>query len=215
MYFTTSMERSAVHARAEHHLLVSPIFRSMTISAWILRVSESKFNYWATYVVDLTLMGFFLWWEIAHQGIGGAAIAALFVVGVAVWSLTEYTFHRWVYHGGLAIAREGHERHHENPMATIAMPWPVTPMLFLPPHYLIASRLGVPGFSAMLAGFFAGFIGYSFMHHSLHHYKLPFAWYRHLVSEHRIHHALPDSNFGVTMRFWDRVFGTVFTKQSS
>jgi 4-hydroxysphinganine ceramide fatty acyl 2-hydroxylase len=50
------------------------------------------------------------------------------------------------------------------------------------------------------------------MHHSLHHYRLPFAWFRHLQSEHRIHHAMPETNFGVTMRFWDKVFGTEFTK---
>jgi sterol desaturase/sphingolipid hydroxylase (fatty acid hydroxylase superfamily) len=92
------------------------------------------------------------------------------------------------------------------------MPWFVTPLLFLPPQLLVAWWYGVHGFSTFLAGWFGGFIGYSFMHHSLHHYKLRYAWFRHLQSEHRIHHALPETNFGVTMRFWDRVFGTEFTK---
>jgi sterol desaturase/sphingolipid hydroxylase (fatty acid hydroxylase superfamily) len=187
----------------------------MKLIAWLVRVSESRFNYWMTYLVDLFLMCFFLGWEIEHHAMRGEVIAALFVLGALVWTLSEYAFHRWVYHLGFALARRGHERHHEDPMATIAMPWVVTPLLFVPPQQLVASHFGVPGFSAFLSGWFAGFVAYSFMHHSLHHYKLPFAWYRHLQSQHRIHHALPETNFGVTMRFWDRVFGTEFSKSAT
>jgi sterol desaturase/sphingolipid hydroxylase (fatty acid hydroxylase superfamily) len=186
----------------------------MTPTAWILRVSESKTNYWATYVVDGALMLFFIVWDVMHLDLSAGMATALFFAGIATWSLTEYVFHRWVYHLGFAIARNGHEKHHHDPKAYIAMPWFVTPLVFLPPQQLIANYYGYRGPSAFLAGFFLGFIAYSFMHHSLHHYRLKFAWYRHLQSEHRIHHAFPESNFGVTMRFWDRVFGTVFTKES-
>lgn len=179
---------------------------------WLLAVSESKTNYWATYVVDLTLLLFFLGWDATRTSVGGWTMGGLFVLGVFTWTLTEYCFHRWVYHLGLHVAREGHEKHHEDPTAYIAMPFFVTPMLFLPIHQFFAWYLGIAGFSSVLAGFFGGFIGYSFMHHSLHHYKLRYAWFRHLQSQHRIHHAIPETNYGVTMRFWDRVFGTEFTK---
>src|SRR5207248_2136868 len=54
----------------------------------------------------------------------------LFSVGAFTWTLTEYAFHRWVYHLGFAVTREGHERHHDDPTAYIAMPWFVTPILF-------------------------------------------------------------------------------------
>ena len=186
----------------------------MMPTGWILRVSESKSNYWATYVVDLSLMAFFLAWDGLHRGVALGEVAGLFAAGVLLWTLSEYVFHRWVYHLGFEITRHGHERHHEDPTAYIAMPWFVTPLLFLPIQQAVSVGLGVRGFSALLAGWFAGFVAYSFFHHSLHHYKLRFAWYRHLQSQHRIHHAFPETNFGVTVRYWDRAFGTEFTKKS-
>lgn len=182
------------------------------MTSWILRISESKSNYWATYVTDLVLMTFFLAWDASRLNVGGSTMFALFVVGAIAWTPTEYAFHRWFYHDGMELTRNGHEKHHQDPTSTIAMPFFVTPLLFLPPQQLVANYYGAGGFSSFLAGWFFGFIVYSFVHHSLHHYKLPFAWYRHLQSQHRIHHAVPDKNFGVTMRYWDRVFGTEFKK---
>ena len=87
-----------------------------------------------------------------------------------------------------------------------------TSLLLLPPHVIVAWWLGVRGFSSFLDGWFLGVVAYGLVHHGLHHYKLPFAWFKHLQSEHFIHHALLETNFGVTMRFWDRVFGTEFKK---
>ena len=182
-------------------------------TSWILRVSESESNYWATYVVDFSLMTFFLSWDAFRLNSGALYITGMFVLGVAVWTLTEYCAHRWLYHWEFALARSGHEKHHDDPLAHLALPWFITPILFLPPQLLAAGYYGYHGFSSVLAGFFAGFIGYSFMHHSLHHYKLKYAWFRHLQSQHRIHHAMPEHNYGVTMRFWDKVFGTEFVKK--
>jgi sterol desaturase/sphingolipid hydroxylase (fatty acid hydroxylase superfamily) len=180
---------------------------------WLLSVSESKKNYWMTYITDFSMMAYFLAWDVTKMHASFGTIAGLYVLGAFSWTLSEYAFHRWVYHLGFRVTREGHEKHHEDPTAYIAMPFFITPLLFLPPQLIVSWWFGVHGFSAYLSGWFAGFIGYSFMHHSLHHYKVKFAWFRHLQSEHRIHHALPETNFGVTMRFWDKVFGTEFTKQ--
>jgi sterol desaturase/sphingolipid hydroxylase (fatty acid hydroxylase superfamily) len=192
---------------------VSEAERLTSETSWILRVSESEANYWATYVVDLSLMTFFLSWDALRLGSGMLTMSAMFALGAFAWTLTEYAAHRWLYHWGFALTRSGHEKHHDDPLAHLALPWFVTPMLFLPPQLLVASYYGVHGFSSFLSGWFGGFIAYSFMHHSLHHYKLRYAWFRHLQSQHRIHHALPETNYGVTMRFWDRVFGTEFVKK--
>jgi sterol desaturase/sphingolipid hydroxylase (fatty acid hydroxylase superfamily) len=180
---------------------------------WTERVSESKINYWATYVVDLSLAAYFLGFDVRHHGITLSAVVVLFATGIFAWTLTEYTFHRWMYHNvGINLTREGHEKHHENPKMYIAMPWFVTPLLFVPVQLVLAEFLGLRGVSTLLSGWFVGFVAYGLMHHSLHHYKLPFVWYRRLAAQHRIHHAFPETNYGVTMRYWDRVFGTQFTK---
>ncbi|HXD23983.1 MAG TPA: sterol desaturase family protein [Gemmatimonadaceae bacterium] len=181
-------------------------------NSWILRISESEANYWFTYVVDCSLMLFFLSWDRFRLGDNGYTMAGLFTLGLVAWTLTEYCAHRWLYHLGFALTRSGHEKHHDDPLAHLALPWFVTPLLFLPPQLLVAGYYGVHRVSTFFAGWFAGFIAYSFMHHSLHHYKLKYAWFRHLQSQHRIHHALPETNYGVTMRFWDRVFRTEFVK---
>lgn len=183
-------------------------------ASWLLRLSGSRINYWATYPVDLSLMLFFLGWDALHLRVGHVEVAGWALAGLFLWTLSEYAFHRWMYHvPGLAITRWGHERHHGDPTAYVAMPFLVTPVLFLPLQQLVATRLGFHGFSSLLAGWFAGFIGYSFFHHALHHHRLPHGWYRRLQAQHRIHHAIPEVNFGVTTRYWDRVFGTAFTKQ--
>lgn len=179
---------------------------------WLLRVSESRWNYWTTYAVDLSLMSFLVAWDALRVNVSGGRIVGLYLVGLLTWTLTEYVFHRWVYHLEWGIFRHGHDLHHEKPKAYIAMPFFVTPMLFIPLQLLVTNYFGVHGFGTFVGGWFGGFIAYGFFHHSLHHYKLRFAWYRHLQSQHRIHHAFPETNFGVTMRYWDRVFRTEFTK---
>lgn len=211
---TTDDAQAFARGRAKEPAAL-PTVTATARSPWLLRLSESEANYWTAHIVDFTLMLFFLAWDAFRLHVGGIEIAALFVAGIALWTFTEYAFHRWVYHLGFALARRGHERHHEDPTAHITMPWVVTPLVFLPLQQLVATGFGVRGFSAFLAGWFAGFLSYSILHHSLHHYQLRFAWYRHLQSQHRIHHAVPEVNFGVTMRYWDRVFGTEFRRKRS
>ncbi len=186
----------------------------MTPRAWILRIAESKSNYWMTYVMDVGLMVFFLAWDVVHFSVALTSVAVLFVIGAATWTLSEYLFHRWLYHLGFEMARAGHEKHHQNPKGYLAVPWFFSPILFVPPQQLIAGWFGVHGASAFFAGWFAGLITYSYLHHCLHHYNLTFAWYRHLQSQHRLHHAFPETNYGVTTRYWDRVFRTEFRKGS-
>ena len=184
-----------------------------TLRATVCGISEASWNYWLTYAVDLTLMTFFLVWDVRWLRASPVWMVPCFVLGIIGWSLSEYCFHRWIYHLDWGILSHGHDTHHENPTAHVAMPWFVTPILFIPPQVLVAYYFAVGGFSTFLAGWFAGFVAYSFLHHSLHRYNVRFAWYRHLQSQHRIHHAFPETNFGVTMRYWDRVFGTEFKKE--
>src|SRR3954466_4706328 len=109
------------------------------MTAWIARLSESKVNYWSTYFVDFGLMTFFLAWDFSWLHEGAASIAALYVLGVFAWTLTEYIFHRWVYHLEFGwLFSHGHDKHHEDPTSYVAMPWFVTPLLFLPLQLTVA-----------------------------------------------------------------------------
>ena len=60
----------------------------------------------------------------------------------------------------------------------------------------------------LFAGGLFGYICYDLTHYFLHHKNLP-AWWRDLKKYHLQHHFMDyQVGFGVTSRFWDRVFGT-------
>ena len=89
----------------EHHAHMGALYR------WTEHVSESKVNYWSTYVVDLSLATFFLGFDLTHHSLAGPTAAGLFCLGVFAWTLTEYAFHRWMYHNiGIALTRDGHDK---------------------------------------------------------------------------------------------------------
>ena len=57
----------------------------------------------------------------------------------------------------------------------------------------------------------AGYISYGTPHHLDHHINinaLPGKLLKRSRANHRIHHKMRDTNYGVTTTFWDRVFGT-------
>ena len=168
-------------------------------------------NYWFAFFADFSTAVFFLGWELTH-GVSLWQAVAAFTLGFLLWGLTEYAFHRWIYHQPQGIFGEGHRIHHVKAQTLIAMPWFITTgtMLFL--WYCVTLRGGVPGFASVVAGWLVGFVWYSLVHHSHHHWIIRLGWARRLKAYHRVHHQLPDLNYGVTMRFWDTVFGTRFRK---
>ena len=132
--------------------------------------------------------------------------------GYLSWTLTEYIFHRWVYHQPQGIFGAGHSIHHTEAQVLIAMPWFMTTLTMFGLWQLISRYLGVPYFSSILAGWLVGFVWYSLVHHSHHHWTLRNGWIRKLKAYHRVHHHFPDYNFGVSMRYWDSIFGTKYRK---
>ncbi len=165
-------------------------------------------NYWFTFIADTSTALFFLIWafEVGHAYSFYIALAAF--AGYLIWGLSEYIFHRWIYHQAEGVFGDGHRIHHEEEDVLIAMPWFMTTLLMFALWYAFAVRLNFPLFAACLAGWLFGFVWYSVVHHSHHHWNIQNTFMRKLKAYHRVHHQLPETNFGVTMRFWDIVFGT-------
>lgn len=169
-------------------------------------------NYWFTFVSDSSTVLFFLFWELKVRHAALASVVTAWFAGYLAWTLTEYCFHRWVYHRLPSIFRAGHEVHHEKPLQLIAMPWIVTTGTMAAVWYFCAITHDIPLILAVLAGWLVGFVSYSLVHHGLHHWNVKSRFTRRLKAYHRIHHHFPDYNYGVTMGFWDRVFGTTYRK---
>lgn len=187
----------------------------MTAQRWGMnKFALGSGNYWFTFVADASSALFFLIWTFL-QGSRPVTVVLSAVVGYLLWGLSEYVFHRWIYHQPEGIFGEGHRIHHEKDQVLIAMPWFMTTGAVFALWYLISVKLALPLFSASLAGWLAGFVWYSLVHHSHHHWSLNGPVMRRLKAYHRVHHQFPEFNYGVTMRFWDAVFGTRYKRSAS
>ncbi len=189
----------------------NPIYIPPKARAWLLEnfVIGAK-NYWFTFFADastaLVLISADLFW------LQSSALSVVLSVigGLFLWGFSEYAFHRWIYHHPDSIFGDGHRMHHETPVALLAMPWFMTTLAVTAVWWLGARVANIPNFSSVLAGWLAGFVWYSIVHHVQHHNPWRNAWMRRLNAFHRIHHHFPNTNYGVTMMMWDTVFGTRF-----
>jgi sterol desaturase/sphingolipid hydroxylase (fatty acid hydroxylase superfamily) len=180
---------------------------------WLLdKFAMGTANYWFAFIADFATAMFFLTWEIGFQGRHAGSACMAFLAGYLAWTLTEYVFHRWVYHQANGIFGAGHNIHHTEAQVLIAMPWFMTTLTMFGLWQIFSRYLSVPYFSSILAGWLVGFVWYSLVHHSHHHWKIQNGWLRRLKAYHRVHHNFPESNFGVTLRFWDVVFNTTYRK---
>jgi len=178
------------------------------------RLAARKSNYWIGFVSDPAMAIFFVFWDLGVRRANPALLTLAYFAGLLSWTLVEYVFHRWMYHHGQTLAHAGHKLHHESPKLLIGMPWWMTTG-FLWLVYLFAYRLEFRFVLTFMAGIVTGFITYSALHHIHHHFNIRNTWYRKLYVHHQIHHKFSTVNFGVTNRFWDRVFGTTYRKQVS
>ncbi|KKA28554.1 hypothetical protein TD95_002230 [Thielaviopsis punctulata] len=160
----------------------------------------------------------------------GTSLAGHFIFGYSLWSLIEYVLHRFLFHldeylpdnrVALTLHFLLHGVHHYLPMDKYRLVMP--PALFVvlaTPFYRLAHALFTYSWGAATSVFCGGVFGYvcyDLTHYFLHHQNLPL-WYKGLKKYHLEHHFLDYENgFGVTTRFWDRVFGTelVDTKKTN
>lgn len=138
------------------------------------------------------------------------------IIGLIIWSLTEYIAHRFVFHMNLR-SRPGrqfifliHGNHHKDPTDYLRnmMPLVVTLPLALLIWGLSIHLIGKNG-PAFFFGFVLGYVLYDFIHYASHQYKFPNLLFRKLKQHHlRHHHIAEHCNYAVTVILWDSVFGT-------
>lgn len=146
---------------------------------------------------------------------------AYWILGLCLWTLVEYGLHRFLFHVdkflpdnrvGITLHFLLHGIHHYLPMDKYRLVMPPTLFLILAtPFYKLAHTVfSYNWYAAVLVycGGIFGYICYDLTHYFLHHRNLPFH-YKQLKKYHLQHHFADFENgFGVTSRFWDRVFGT-------
>lgn len=140
--------------------------------------------------------------------------------GVVLWTIIEYSLHRWVFHMKLSGYSKVmiffhfaiHGLHHKVPFDSSRLVFPPVPAAII--TYILYSMLAVflPEARTLqiLAGGLLGYLIYDMMHFYLH-YGSPSeqTFLYNLKRYHNQHHfSNHESGFGISSTFWDRVFGT-------
>jgi sterol desaturase/sphingolipid hydroxylase (fatty acid hydroxylase superfamily) len=145
-----------------------------------------------------------------------------FVVGLFLWTLAEYTIHRFVFHfrprapWQERITYLFHGIHHYQPQCKTRLLMPPAAsiplaLLFWAAFYVVlGALLGNPQWVApTFAGFIVGYLVYDMIHYATHHIPMREGVWKYLKRHHMRHHfKTPDRRYGVSSPMWDYVFGT-------
>jgi sterol desaturase/sphingolipid hydroxylase (fatty acid hydroxylase superfamily) len=152
----------------------------------------------------------------AQRGVSLGAIAGLFVCGLAIWSLVEYTMHRFVFHyepkssWGKRLHFMVHGVHHDYPQdASRLVMAPIVSLplavIFYALFLLVFGQLAPAAF----AGLLVGYLFYDMLHYATHHLPMKQGVGLFLKRYHLRHHYQDDhAGYGVTSPVWDHVFRT-------
>ncbi len=148
----------------------------------------------------------------------------LFAAGLFVWTLTEYTLHRFVFHF-VHDSRWGrrahfifHGVHHDYPNDTRRLVMPPSVSIPLAAFFYVLFRLllGPSLVAPFFAGFLTGYLFYDMTHYAVHHFPIKGRVFSALRRHHLLHHfQQPDRGFGVSSPLWDHVFGTSYDQPPS
>lgn len=155
--------------------------------------------------------------SVSYLGMGFAELVAMTFLGLLVWTFTEYTLHRFVFHFpakralGKRIIFLIHGLHHDDPVdpTRLVMP-PVAAIFFATILFLFFRAFMGPYYvEPFFAAFLIGYLIYDYTHFAVHHWRLRGPIFRFLKQFHMDHHFVSqDSRWGVSSPLWDYVFGT-------
>ncbi|KMZ57746.1 Fatty acid 2-hydroxylase [Zostera marina] len=175
--------------------------------------------WWVVPVVWLPVICYFTMKSI-QMGHTFPQISLILASGIFIWTLLEYTFHRFLFHiqtktyWGNTIHFLLHGCHHKHPMDDLRLVFPPTAIAILClPFYSLVRFLSTPTVApALFGGCLLGYVIYDCTHFYLHHGQPTTSQGRYLKKYHLNHHyRIQNKGFGITSSLWDRVFGTMPT----
>lgn len=184
--------------------------------------SLSKVHFWVPLVVFIPVIGVLTWEALFVQGMGILPFTGYTLLGLFIWTITEYVLHRYVFHfyPGSKIGKRihfiFHGVHHDYPndAKRLVMPpsasIPLAALFFALFYYLLPEHIVF----ACFLGFIIGYLIYDMTHYALHHasFKSPF-WIK-LKKHHMLHHYSDSTKgYGVSSDFWDKILGSNFIKK--
>jgi sterol desaturase/sphingolipid hydroxylase (fatty acid hydroxylase superfamily) len=146
-------------------------------------------------------------------------LVAMIGGGVALWSLLEYGFHRFLLHARFQnptlndVVNASHLRHHHSPrdrdIILVQLPFALTTSVIV---YSVLWALTRNAFeaSALISGIWLGFLYYEAVHYRVHMSLSHSPLLQQQRRAHFYHHfSNSEKCYGVTSPIWDYVFGTM------
>ncbi|XP_057536525.1 dihydroceramide fatty acyl 2-hydroxylase FAH2-like [Amaranthus tricolor] len=152
-----------------------------------------------------------------QRSLTAAQAATTLVFGVLIWSLLEYTLHRFLFHvktqnyWANTLHYVLHGCHHKHPMDALRLVFPpAATAIICVPIWSVIRLLSSPSVApALFGGLLLGYIMYDTTHYYLHHGQPSIGVPKNLKRYHLNHHfRLHTKGFGITSSVWDHVFGT-------
>jgi sterol desaturase/sphingolipid hydroxylase (fatty acid hydroxylase superfamily) len=151
------------------------------------------------------------------------------IVGLFLWTITEYTLHRFLFHyQPRTPAQERmfflfHGIHHAQPQdkTRLVMPLPVSiplAVIFYALFYAVVGLLlkAPLWVDPLMAGFIIGYLIYDLIHYATHHFPMRSGYAKYIKRYHMMHHYKDAATrFGVSSPVWDWVFGTQGTDEKA
>jgi len=167
-------------------------------------------------VIYVPIVGYMFHLALGQRGQPLSGVAGLFAIGLLIWTLVEYTMHRWVFHyeprshWGKQFHFLLHGVHHDYPndASRLVMPPVVSVPLAL---FFYLTLLGIfRGLApAVFAGLITGYLFYDMVHYATHHFPMKRGVWLWLKKYHMRHHYQDDHfGYGVSSPLWDYIFGT-------
>ena len=152
------------------------------------------------------------------KNVSGLEFGILFVLGLLLWTMTEYTLHRFVFHWNAKSAAGKyfvflfHGLHHDDPQdaTRLVMP-PVPAIIIVSLLWLLFSTIFPAKYiDVLMAYFLIGYLCYDYIHYATHHFAMTSAAGKYLRKYHLQHHYSGEkSKYGVSSPLWDYILGTV------
>lgn len=172
-------------------------------------------------MIYVPIIAFFMYKSVVAYEFSFITIFTLIVLGIIVWSLAEYTLHRYLFHFepkskfGEKLHFIFHGVHHDYPSDSrrLVMPPSVSLPLAVLFYFLFEAILGSDLVAPFFVGFIMGYLFYDMSHYAVHHFNIKNSFWL-ILKKHHMRHHFQDATkgYGVSSPVWDDVMKTNFSK---
>jgi len=181
----------------------------------------SRVHFTVPLFIFIPVIGYCLYGSIFEQHFSALTIAGWSLFGLVIWTFTEYTLHRFVFHfhpHGTFLQKVHflvHGVHHDYPMDSKRLVMP--PVLSIPlaaGFFFLFQWLFEANGYPFFVGFLTGYLFYDMTHYAIHHFNMHSKFWLAIKNHHSKHHFQDASKgYGVSSPIWDYIWQTQFASK--